>query len=722
MSRRYLPIAIVSLVVALFFGKLFVPTPKLFYTPDYGQSDIWQQNYPFKELLSRSLKQGTLPFWTREIGGGFPVFAEGQTGSLFFPNLLLFATLPTWLAWNLSYVVIFFLACWGAYLFCRHLGVSAAASLVAALSFGFGGYFVTKIVHINYIQSASLTPWLFYLGNWFWEKPSWKPAFWFGFILAQQIFTGGFQWVFMTLVGLSVFLLMQFRERDLEALLRKMFLFSLVVLFGLVLAAPQLLPTLEFNDASYRSGGLSRSQIFQFPYSAKHLITLLLPNALGTPRDGTYPSPFGKDSLGIYWENTAYVGLLPLAASGLAMLRKRRDRRVKALIFLGVASLLLALGKNSPLAFLFTYSGFNWFRVPSRFLILVTLSLISLAGFGLDWFLAWIRKRAGSRSSGSLIIPALLAISVVDLFFFGYHYHPLVEVEKALEAPPVLAALQEEGRIYTLPDQGTVWNDVFLTRGWQEIEPFLYFKNSLEANLNLLYGKSQLSVSTAFQPLRQDLAKIFAPDLLSAANVRYIISPGEIKDAKDLELVLRIDPPSDTLPTYVVYSNQKALDRFRISTRYEVGLEVFERLGETGEETFSFSDTVVFEKEPNLTLERPTTSEISVLEDNEQRLIVSTRTDKEALLVIADSYFPGWEAILDNAEVEILPVNINQRAVALPAGEHRVDFRYVPRQFRVGVVAAVAALGSFGILALVTPRLGRYQSLVKAIVLKRRRG
>jgi len=50
-------------------------------TPDYGLSDVWNFNYPLKNLLSESLKQGKIPFWTDMIGNGFPIAAEGQIGA-----------------------------------------------------------------------------------------------------------------------------------------------------------------------------------------------------------------------------------------------------------------------------------------------------------------------------------------------------------------------------------------------------------------------------------------------------------------------------------------------------------------------------------------------------------------------------------------------------------------------------------------------------------------
>jgi hypothetical protein len=117
------PILIIGFIHFLFFARLFYPEPMIFYLPEYERSDIWNQNYPFKDFLSHSLKHGELPFWSKDAGTGFSLFAEGQVGTLYIPNLILFYFLPTWIAWNLSYILLFLLSFLGAYLFYRELGI-----------------------------------------------------------------------------------------------------------------------------------------------------------------------------------------------------------------------------------------------------------------------------------------------------------------------------------------------------------------------------------------------------------------------------------------------------------------------------------------------------------------------------------------------------------------------------------------------------------------------
>jgi uncharacterized membrane protein YfhO len=81
-----------------------------------------------------------------------------------------------------------------------------------------------------------------------------------------------------------------------------------------------------------------------------------------------------------------------------------------------------------------------------------------------------------------------------------------------------------------------------------------------------------------------------------------------------------------------------------------------------------------------------------------ERVVLHTRGDEAAAVVLTDVYFPGWEATLDGAAVALLRANLNFRAVAVPAGEHEIEMRYRPASLRWGaglaLLAAVACVGA----------------------------
>ena len=66
--------------------------------------------------------------------------------------------------------------------------------------------------------------------------------------------------------------------------------------------------------------------------------------------------------------------------------------------------------------------------------------------------------------------------------------------------------------------------------------------------------------------------------------------------------------------------------------------------------------------------------------------------DRPGLLVLGDAFYPGWRASVDGRETKIYPANYVMRSVMLPAGKHRVVFRYAPASFRIGALITLVAL------------------------------
>lgn len=73
-------------------------------------------------------------------------------------------------------------------------------------------------------------------------------------------------------------------------------------------------------------------------------------------------------------------------------------------------------------------------------------------------------------------------------------------------------------------------------------------------------------------------------------------------------------------------------------------------------------------------------------------MTLEAELDRPGLLVLGDTWYPGWQATVDGKETKIYPANYVMRAVVLPAGKHRVEFRYRPGSFRTGVLITLAAL------------------------------
>ncbi len=72
-------------------------------------------------------------------------------------------------------------------------------------------------------------------------------------------------------------------------------------------------------------------------------------------------------------------------------------------------------------------------------------------------------------------------------------------------------------------------------------------------------------------------------------------------------------------------------------------------------------------------------------------VVVDVETDRAAVLVLHDLYYPGWVASVDGEEQTILRVNLLFRGVEIPPGRHRVHFRFRPLSVH-NLVAAVSEL------------------------------
>lgn len=78
--------------------------------------------------------------------------------------------------------------------------------------------------------------------------------------------------------------------------------------------------------------------------------------------------------------------------------------------------------------------------------------------------------------------------------------------------------------------------------------------------------------------------------------------------------------------------------------------------------------------------------------DRAARLEIRVCSARERYLVLSDRYSDGWTATLDGAPTPILRAEYMFRAVAVPQGEHRIEFRYRPVSIRIGALGSAAGL------------------------------
>ena len=97
-----------------------------------------------------------------------------------------------------------------------------------------------------------------------------------------------------------------------------------------------------------------------------------------------------------------------------------------------------------------------------------------------------------------------------------------------------------------------------------------------------------------------------------------------------------------------------------------------------------------------------------------ERVTIAASADSEAILVLADSHYPGWKAFVDGRQEVIRRANLFFRAVPLPPGNHTVEFRYEPRSFTIGLVISVVTLVALALVTAVFAFRSRNNCLSKA--------
>ncbi|MDY6876032.1 MAG: YfhO family protein [Chloroflexota bacterium] len=93
-------------------------------------------------------------------------------------------------------------------------------------------------------------------------------------------------------------------------------------------------------------------------------------------------------------------------------------------------------------------------------------------------------------------------------------------------------------------------------------------------------------------------------------------------------------------------------------------------------------------------IQRPASSvEYQVaLQDAANQVTIHAILDTPGYLVLADTWYPGWQATVDGEPAPVLRANYAFRAVWLGAGEHVVEFVYRPRAVMIGIRLSVGSL------------------------------
>jgi hypothetical protein len=406
-----------ALLVLVFFWKIALTNRVLV------GLDVFAYFYPYRDFVSAALRAGQLPLWNPYLFMGAPLLANSQAAVLYplhWP--LIWLSAPKQISWSI--VLHVWLAAAGTYLFARSATrLRPGAAFVAAIVFGLGGFLGAQVEHVNQLNASAWLPWLLLCLEGAMGRGRHRGLFLLGggAVVGLAWLAGHTQAVYIVLGGAGIYALVR-GLRELRppvglrwpAALKALGLLLGMGVMGVLLAAGQLLPTLELSSLSVRGGGLPYKIAASFSLKPQLLFKAFLPPLV-------WPAP--------YSEYVAYVGLIGLALAALGAwtaLRRKQPappahrasivppvERTGSLPALALALLgvFLAFGAYNPVYYLLykVVPGFDLFRAPARWLLLYSFGAAILAGIGLQ-ALPRLRGSRGARIQAGLVV--LLAVEL----------------------------------------------------------------------------------------------------------------------------------------------------------------------------------------------------------------------------------------------------------------------------------------------------------------------
>jgi len=132
---------------------------------------------------------------------------------------------------------------------------------------------------------------------------------------------------------------------------------------------------------------------------------------------------------------------------------------------------------------------------------------------------------------------------------------------------------------------------------------------------------------------------------------------------------------------------------------FDIATSLEKIIGILSNADFNPNEKAILEKTPSLPPSKEKASgEVKIIEYGKNHVSISSNLDKDSLVVISDSYYPGWKAKIDGKQTEILAANINSRAVVTPKGKHIIQYSYEPPRWHFALMLTI--ISSLSLLVL----------------------
>lgn len=708
--------------------------------------DVIRQLYPWRMEAIRQWKNGTVPLWNPYSFSGTPLLGNFQSASLYPLNVLFWAVSET-TAWTVLVALQPLLSIFFTYLYLRQVKVSTLASLFGAVSYGLGGYMT---VWLEYNTVGHIVAWL-PLQLYAIELLSVQTKYTTSIILL------GLGIVFTLLAGhpqvglyasLFVIIYIAFRLRE-----QKKYIAFLCVALGIGTAAIQIIPGIELLYQAARANHTYEQMVKTILIQPWQILMTFFPNLYGNPVSRTY---WPMDT---YVGKVTSIGLVPLFFLLSALRQKKnalvRFFTFSALI-LGIfitanpVTMLLYkfsipfISSSSPTLMIFIFSfclamltsfGIDgWIKETHSLkklavrtievcvgILLIAASFILFPSLKTHWSIALRALIYGSVIMCTTValfyiairykkwmMAALWILFVVHFFDLSYaffKFNPFVPASYMYPTHVLSEYLKNQKEPTRFWGYGTAAIDANIPTLWQTYSPNGYdplypkwygefigaskngtlirsFENNNRSDATIASGFGE----TDFQDNN------YRKQILRSLGVSLIIDRQENGTSE------KTFPPKTyaltSLTDWRIFTDLEAPSIIRIATRSKSAntKEDFERI--FFDPSFNTkTDVIVHEKI------LPTLTGFGVVTINEylpNTIQATTHTTSGAtMLVIASTYFKGWNAFVDGRLVPLYRVNWTMMGVIVPEGDHTIVLRYEPVSFTIGVWISALSLGLF---------------------------
>jgi Bacterial membrane protein YfhO len=710
-SRSRLGIAaLLFLVVAGYYWKLTLTRQFEW----MSGADLAEQVLPWFHVQAQEWHAGRFPLWDPYLWAGQPLFGQAQPGAAYPLNWILFLLplenghIPGWaLAWY--YVAIHLMAAGFCYLFCRSLGRSRTASLSAGLVFSLSG-FLGDTPWPQMMNGAVWIPlvFLFQLRASRDRRPAANAAL-SGMFLGIAFLSGHHQIpIFTALAWVGVWIYLLARNR------RLLVPVGVALVFAALSGAMQTLPAYEYGRLAQRWVGAPEPLTWNqsVPYSVH------------AHYDLKAFSLFGIVFPGVKANFDPFLGVVAFSLALFAVAALWRDTRVRLLAALAFGTLLYALGHNSVFQGVLygLIPQLDKARSPSAVVVLFQFAAAALAAFGIDevgtsWSARDTKVLAGFGTltlaiAGALIfanhltfptddrviLTGVIALLAAALFAAWRRQAVTPTQARILLVLLLLLELGNTGQ-YNLADRTDRGQMQWLDQIHANADIAGYLRNqpgfqrtevaadAFKANWGAFHGVEMhggIGAGVTTNVLQSEFFNLTGRRMYGVA---YTIAAVPTPDAGD-----EVFRGSSGMNVYRRDAFPRAWsvhELVRVPNTSEGNILV-------GRDPESFRHKAHMVGPPPTVQSCAAADTVQLIEHSPDRLAIRAEMACDGMVILSDTFYPGWRARVDHRPAEIYEVNGAMRGVAVPRGTHTITMRYRPVSVYLG--AALSLLGILGAL------------------------